>query len=554
MNSNRRTFAALLSAGLLWGTTVPLSKLALYWLPPGWLTFVRFALAAAILLPLARHQLRAAFRPVVLISGALGYGGSVVLQNAGITRTSVTHAALLIGTAPVLVAVIAALWQRAVARPVAWAGFALSLGGVALVTSGHGGGASATGDALVVASLLVSAVFTVAQTRLLKGRDPVATTGVQFLGAALAALPFAAVTEGRPAAPPALGPVVAVVILAVCGTLLPFVLFAYGQSRVPAEVAGAFFNVEPFVGAVAGAVFFGNPAGPEQLAGGAAVLAGIALSSLPLLAGRRGAGGRAAARSGRDPVPTADEVPAGQLVRLAPRLQPLRADQEVGIAVQLARVEAGLDSEGVAHVGGELGGRGFRLHGPLDQHQVTGGADAQPHLAGGPQVPAGAAGGRGGDQHRRPVPEERKRHQVGGAGCRIGRGHPRVGVVLQPPQRVRLALLRSPGGRSHRCSLLRAGSRSAPRTGRLAGGHVEAVEHVGRRDHEEQGREATLIVVPGGLVPDVVGHRVRPVAEPGHRLGQGQRGPLGVGEVRRLPPGRHREQPLVGLTRGLRVA
>ena len=87
MNSNRRTFAALLSAGLLWGTTVPLSKLALLWLPPGWLTFARFGLATAILLPLARRQLRAAFRPVVLASGALGYGGSVVLQNAGIGRT-----------------------------------------------------------------------------------------------------------------------------------------------------------------------------------------------------------------------------------------------------------------------------------------------------------------------------------------------------------------------------------------------------------------------------------------------------------------------------------
>ena len=62
MNTNRRTFAALIGAGLLWGTTVPLSKLALHWLPPGWLTFVRFAVAAAILLPAARHQLRAAFR------------------------------------------------------------------------------------------------------------------------------------------------------------------------------------------------------------------------------------------------------------------------------------------------------------------------------------------------------------------------------------------------------------------------------------------------------------------------------------------------------------
>ncbi len=44
----------------------------------------------------------------MLLSGAFGYGGSVAVQNAGITRTSVTHAALLVGAVPVLVAVIAA--------------------------------------------------------------------------------------------------------------------------------------------------------------------------------------------------------------------------------------------------------------------------------------------------------------------------------------------------------------------------------------------------------------------------------------------------------------
>ena len=80
------------------------------------------------------------FRPAVLASGAIGYGGSVVLQNAGITRTSVIHAALLIGAVPVLVAIIAAVWHRAVARPVAWAGFALSLAGVALVAGGQAAG------------------------------------------------------------------------------------------------------------------------------------------------------------------------------------------------------------------------------------------------------------------------------------------------------------------------------------------------------------------------------------------------------------------------------
>jgi drug/metabolite transporter (DMT)-like permease len=305
MNADRRrAVAALATAGLLWGTTVPLSKLALGWLPPGWLTFVRFGLAAVILLPVAsRPGVRAACTPSVLASGAAGYGGSVVVQNAGITRTSVTHAALLIGAAPVLVAIIAAFWHHTVARPVAWAGFAVSLAGVGLVTGGGGGGATAGGDGLVLASLLLSATFTVAQARLLRGRDPVAVTAVQFLGAALAVLPFSVVAEGMPAAPGGPGTVLATVGLAAGGTLLPFTLFAYGQSRVSAEVAGAFLNLEPFVGAVAGAVFFADPVGLQQVTGGAAILAGIALSSLPLLGAdlTRRSGARAAGTVRRRP-------------------------------------------------------------------------------------------------------------------------------------------------------------------------------------------------------------------------------------------------------------
>jgi O-acetylserine/cysteine efflux transporter len=309
----RRAIAALTIAGLAWGTTVPLSKLALAWLAPGWLTFARFGLAAAVLLAAAsRSGLRAARTPSVLASGAIGYGGSVLVQNAGITRTSVTHAALLVGAAPVLVAIIAALWHRTVARPVAWAGFAVSLAGVGLITGGSGGGATAGGDALVLASLLLSASFTVAQARVLPGRDPVAVTAMQFLGAALAALPFSVIAEGMPPAPDSPGPVLAALGLALGGTLLPFTLFAYGQSRISAEVAGAFLNLEPLVGAVTGVVAFGDPVGPVQVTGGVAIIAGIALSTLPLLGGSRRrprAGGAAPAASTRRPAPAAGKSP-----------------------------------------------------------------------------------------------------------------------------------------------------------------------------------------------------------------------------------------------------
>jgi drug/metabolite transporter (DMT)-like permease len=330
MNLDRRqAVAALTAAGLLWGTTVPLSKLALGWLAPGWLAFVRFGLAAAVLLPAARHQLRAACTLPVLASGAAGYGASVVVQNAGITRTSVSHAALLVGGVPVLVAVIAALWHRTVARPVAWAGFAVSLAGIGLVTGGGGGGATAVGDGLVLASLLLSATFTVAQTRLLRGRDPVAVTAVQFLGAALAVLPFSVATEGMPTAPGGPGAALAAISLTAIGTLLPFTLFAYAQSRVSAEVAGAFLNLEPLVGAVAGVAIFGDPAGLRQFTGGAAILAGIALSSLPLLGiGRRPARTAPERRdelqqATREKRPATVPVPAARLCVLATGSQAL---------------------------------------------------------------------------------------------------------------------------------------------------------------------------------------------------------------------------------------
>jgi drug/metabolite transporter (DMT)-like permease len=252
-------------------------------------------------------------RPAIVGSGAIGYGGSVLLQNAGIARTSVSHAALLVGGVPVLVAIMTAVSNRRMARPLAWAGFAVSLAGVVLVTAGHSAGANAQGatatmgDGLVLASVLLSATLMVAQPRLLRGRDPVAVTAVQFLGAAIGVLPVA-MSSGGIAFPSGgeLVPVLATLALAVAGTMAPFTLFAYGQKRVPAEVAGAFVNIEPVVGAVAGVVVFGDPAGAGQLAGGLAILIGIVMSSwratskMHARPARAGAGRRAAP----DTVPT----------------------------------------------------------------------------------------------------------------------------------------------------------------------------------------------------------------------------------------------------------
>ena len=72
--------------------------------------------------------------------------------------------------------------------------------------------------------------------------------------------------------------------------------------------------------------------------------------------------------------------------------------------------------------------------------------------------------------------------------------------------------------------------------GGLAGRDIDAVEGVDRRGGDDEGRQLRLTVVSGGVVPDIVGNRVRPVGQPRARLGECQGGALCVAEVRSIAP------------------
>jgi O-acetylserine/cysteine efflux transporter len=280
MASNRRyAVIALITAGVLWGATVPLSKVALGWLDPAWLTVGRFLIAALVLACVARRRLAAAFSWRVVLAGALGFGACVVLQNAGIARTSVSHASVLMGVVPVLVAITSLIAGHGHASRREWTSYGLSLAGIGLIAGGGGGGATTGGDMLVLVSVMLSAVLIAAQPRLLNGRDPAALTAVQFFAAAGFALPLALASGPLPSAPASVGPALAFVALTLGGTVLPFWLFAHGQAQVRPQLAGAFVNLEPVVGAAIGWVLFADPVGPVELLGALAVLAAIALAA-----------------------------------------------------------------------------------------------------------------------------------------------------------------------------------------------------------------------------------------------------------------------------------
>ena len=81
---------------------------------------------------------------------------------------------------------------------------------------------------------------------------------------------------------------------------------------------------------------------------------------------------------------------------------------------------------------------------------------------------------------------------------------------------------------------------------RLLDGDIDAIEEVGHGDHENDGGQPLLVVVPDGFLPDLVRNRVGPVGKTGDGLGECEGGAFGVGEVGGFPPGRYSEEALVG--------
>jgi drug/metabolite transporter (DMT)-like permease len=98
--------------------------------------------------------------------------------------------------------------------------------------------------------------------------------------ATVAVLPIALLAGSPPVGAPTGGELLAAFGLVTVGSLVPFTLYAYGQARTSAEVAGAFVNLEPLVGVALGAAAFGDPFGRLSLAGGLAIVVGIGLSVL----------------------------------------------------------------------------------------------------------------------------------------------------------------------------------------------------------------------------------------------------------------------------------
>lgn len=223
---------------------------------------------------------------MLFLAALLGVPIQFLIQFRGLELTTVSHASLIVGVLPVLLALSSALFLGERLRPLEWAVLLLSAIGavfIALSTKRSIGGPQPglRGDMLVLISLFAAVAMILCSKRLVERYDPLRVTAAIISIGTILLLIWVEVTQ----------PLrfnfstktwMAVLAQGLLATAGAYLLWNWGLARVPASRASVFLNLEPVVGAILGVAVLHERLGIMALFGGALIVgAAVYFSTRP---------------------------------------------------------------------------------------------------------------------------------------------------------------------------------------------------------------------------------------------------------------------------------
>lgn len=275
-------------AVFVWGVSFVATKIALAYVSPITVVWLRFAtgvliLAAAVLL---RQQFQWIKLKDALYFALLGFIGITFhqwLQSNGLVTSQATTTAWIVATTPIFMALLGWLVLREKMNWIQVAGvFLAALGVILVVTKGDlltlfQGQFGSPGDLLILISSPNWAVFSVLSRRGLRQFPPaLMMLYVMFFGWLFtSALLFTGPGLTEMTQLPWQGWAATVLVLGVFSSGLAYIFWYDALSILPVSQTGAFVYLEPFVTAVVAAVLLGEKFGLAGYAGGITILLGI---------------------------------------------------------------------------------------------------------------------------------------------------------------------------------------------------------------------------------------------------------------------------------------
>jgi drug/metabolite transporter (DMT)-like permease len=237
-----------------------------------------------------RARLTAREWRTMLLTAAFGIPIQFLLQFHGLALTTVSHASLMVGAMPVMLAASAVLFAGERLDAIGWLALCASTAGAAMVVLGGDRSTtgretpSLTGDLLVIASLIVALAWILLSKKLMQTHSPPVVTAYTIysgtlmlvawnLGSWLLAPMTHQKIEPMPFFDISRTAWIALAISGIFCTATTTLLWNWGLHHVPASRAGVFLNIEPALGSILGVELLGERLGPYAWLGGALILA-----------------------------------------------------------------------------------------------------------------------------------------------------------------------------------------------------------------------------------------------------------------------------------------
>jgi drug/metabolite transporter (DMT)-like permease len=251
---------------------------------------LRFVLAAGIFAAFTTwHEgtLRLERRDVLPVAGLAGLGIAVnqlsFVYSIDLTE-SVATVALLFGTMPIWVALIASLFRVEKLRPRHWLAAVVSFAGVALVASGSSGELGGDLGGILLGLLAVStwAAYSVAVGPLMRRYSPYRISAVVLLAGCVPLLAASARDLVQQDWSAIDGLAWAGLFYALFFSLVVTnILWFTAIEKVGAARSSLYANLQPFLGALFAFLILSEGLSAVQVAGGAVIAAGIVLARRP---------------------------------------------------------------------------------------------------------------------------------------------------------------------------------------------------------------------------------------------------------------------------------
>jgi len=278
----------LLLLALVWGLSIPVTKIGLEHLPPLTLTALRFACAAPLLLALALGKASIPRRawPHVAGLGLLGIGVGQVAQTFGVAGTSASVGTIVSATIPLFIVLFAALRLRQHVTRWQSVGLMTAFAGIALVALGdmETGATSAStlaGVGWMLLSSVAIAFYYVWSVELTNAYGTATVAAWSTLAGFLALLPWAGWEVAQVPFQVSLQGIGAAVYLGVFVTVAGLLMWLALLRVVPARVAASVQYLQPIFGIAAASVLLGDRLGLAFALGSLLVLVGLAITMSP---------------------------------------------------------------------------------------------------------------------------------------------------------------------------------------------------------------------------------------------------------------------------------